>query len=186
MIRNQHQFWQEMKVKIEYDGISVHLSMEAETSKIAGMVMLFLNLMGFALIIVGIVEWMLVLLILGILWLLFFGWLTLWNLFGREVITITTRSLNHQHHYGLYKTKLETKKINKALNISLIPAMEHWGENHYQLIFESFNDHNMPEEIYRSTLPISETHLQLLKHSIRKLYFKKVHPDYLKQPFMLN
>lgn len=175
-----------MKVKIDFDGTNVHLSIEAETSKIARIVMIFLDLLGFALMIIGLYEWLLVLLILGILWLVFMGWLTLWNFFGKELITINTKLLTYQHQYGFYKTDVETRKISKALNISLIPAIERQGENYYNLIFESYNDLNLPEEIYRSAFPISESDLNLLKISIRKLYFKKVHPDYINQPYLLN
>jgi hypothetical protein len=175
-----------MIVKIDYDGVNVHLSIEAETSKIAKAVMLFLNLMGIALILVGFYEWLLVLLMLGTLWLIFFGWLTLWNFFGKELITINTRSLTYQHQYAFYKAKPEIRSVNKALNISLIPAMEIQSQKYFHLIFESYNEYNQPTEIYRSALPISETDLNLLKISIRKLYFKKVHPDYINQPYLLN
>ncbi|MET3112465.1 hypothetical protein AAKU52_000176 [Pedobacter sp. CG_S7] len=175
-----------MKVKIDYDGTNVHLSIEAETSKLAKLIMLLLNLIGIALIIIGILEWLLVLLIMGVLWVLFFGWLTLWNFFGREMITINTSSLSYQQYYGFYKTELEKKPVNRALNISLIPTLERQEKKYFQLIFETYNEFNLPEEIYRTSLPISETDLELLKKSIRMLYFKKVYPDYINMPYLLN
>jgi hypothetical protein len=175
-----------MKVKIDFDGVNVHLSIEAETSKIVRAIMVFLNFMGVVLILIGIYEWLLILVILGALWVVFFGWLTLWNFFGRELITINTKQLTYQHQYGFYKNKVESRNVSKALNISLIPAVEHHGENYFQLIFESYNELNLPEEIYRSAFPISQTDLNVLKISIRKLYFKKVHPDYINQPYLLN
>jgi len=175
-----------MKVKIEYDGTNVHLSIEAETSRLAKLVMFLLNAIGIALIIIAILEWLLALLIMGALWVLFFGWLTLWNFFGRELITINTRSLSYQQYYGFFKTKVEKKAVNRALNISLIPTLERQKKKHFQLIFETFNEFNLPEEIYRTSLPISETDLELLKKSIRLLYIKKVYPDYIKLSYLLN
>ena len=175
-----------MEVKIDFDGVNVHLSIEAKTSNFVRATMVFLNLMGVILILIGFYEWLLILVILGGLWLLFFGWLTLWNFFGKELITINTKLLTYQHQYGFYKNKAEFRNISKALNISLIPTEEHHHENYFHLIFESYNEFNLPEEIYRSAFPISQSDLNLLKISIRKLYFKKVHPDYINQPYLLN
>ncbi len=175
-----------MKVQIEYDGVKVHLSMEAETSMIAKAGVVILNGIGMTVVFIGVYDWLLVVLTIGMLWQLFFGWLILWHLFGKEVITITTAQLTYQHHYGFLKTKVEERCIRKALNISLIPTLAHQHQACFQLIFESFNEYGLPDEIYRSIFPIAETDLNLLKIAIRKLYLKKVHPDYIKQPYLLN
>jgi hypothetical protein len=175
-----------MKVKVEYDGANVHLSMEAETSLMAKTAVVILNLVGLSVVFIGLYDWLLVVLTIGLLWELFFSWLILWNFFGKEILTINTRNLSYQHHYGFYKTKIEHRSMHNALNISLIPVLTHHDKYHFQLIFESYNEYGLPEEIYRSIFPISETDLNLLKIAIRKLYLKKVHPDYINQPFLLN
>lgn len=175
-----------MKVKIDYDGTNVRLTIETGISTLGKTVMILFNIIGICLILMALEEWLLSLLIIGILWTIFFGWLALWKLFGQELVIINKKSLSYQHRYGFNKTILESRDIRKALNISLIPAPEYHGEKYFHLIFESFNKQNHPEEIYRSTLPISETDLDVLKKSIRKLYFKKVDPASLNQPYRLN
>jgi hypothetical protein len=175
-----------MKVNIVYAGGQVQLSIKAETSAKAKITLLFFDLMGLVILVISVYEWLLGLLIMGILWSVCVGTLTLWNLFGKETITITKNALTYQQHYGFYKTKLESKPVHRALNISLIPVPDHSGEPHYQLIFESYNAQQLPEEIYRSTLTISAADLECLKQNIRLLYIKKMEPDFKRQPYLLN
>jgi len=175
-----------MKVEIKYGAGRVDLSIEGETSLQTKVAIIFFDLIGLAILVISLYEWLLGLLIMGMIWSVFFGSLTLWNLFGRETITITKNSLNYQQHYGFYQTKLECKQINRALNISLIPVPEKSGQPYYQLIFESYNAQQLPEEIYRSSLPISASDLECLKQNIRLLFIKKIEPDFIRQPYLLN
>jgi hypothetical protein len=175
-----------MKVEIVYDQGQVKLSMEGETTVQAKLVILLFDLIGLLIILISLYEWLLGLLIMGLLWSLVFGGLTLWNFFGRETITITKHTLSYQQHYGFYKTKTACKRINRALNISLIPVAEKSGQPHYQLIFESYNAKLQPEEIYRTTLYISASDLDNLKQKIRLIYSKKIEPDFIRQPYLLN
>lgn len=175
-----------MKVNITHSRDLVSLSMEPQTSLTTKVTMFILNIAGIALLVLGLYDWLLILLPIGILWCMFFGWLTLWNCFGRELVCISTTSLSYQIEYGVYQAKVEKRQVNKALNISLIPAGAMSDPANFQLIFESLNQNNHPEEIYRTTCAISASDLELLKQAIRKLYFKKVDPEYLKQPFVLN
>jgi hypothetical protein len=175
-----------MKVSIDHDGLNVRLFMKVESTKMGKISMIFVNLIGLALLGIALEEWLLGLLAMAALWLIFFGWITLWNFFGKELVIINTKSLSYQHTYGFYITPLETKKINRAMNISLLPAGETKGTPHYNLVFESFNENDLPEELYRTALPISEDELTLLKKYIRRLYFEKVSPDFVSQSYLLN
>ncbi|HWW38956.1 hypothetical protein [Pedobacter sp.] len=175
-----------MKVNINNDGINVRLSIENQASILGKTGMVSFTLIGLIIMGIAIAEWLLGLLIMGTLWCMFFGWLTLWNFYGKELLVINTKSLSYQHIYGFYKTAQITKKINKALNISLVQAGIHHETEHFNLIFESYNTCDLPEEIYRTALPITKKDLDILKINIRQLYFEKVDPDLFNQPYMLN
>ncbi|WP_432710120.1 hypothetical protein [Pedobacter sp.] len=175
-----------MNVNIVYIGGQVNLSIEAEASVQIKATLLFFDLIGLAILGISLYEWLLGLLIMGILWTLLFASLTLWNFYGKETITITKNALTYQQHYGFYKTNVEHKPIYRALNISLIPVANKLNQPHYQLIFESYNAQQLPEEIYRSSLAISASDLECLKQNIRLLYFKKIEPDFISQPYLLN
>lgn len=175
-----------MKVRINSNGIQVRLSIKRENSSLAKTGMIILNVLGLTIIGIAIAEWLLGLLMMGVLWSIFFGWLTLWNLYGQELVIITTKSLSYQHVYGWYRTTLMTKEINKALHISLIQSTMQHETEHFSLIFESYNEYDLPQELYRTALAISKSDLEILKINIRQLYFEKVDPDLMRQPYMLN
>lgn len=175
-----------MPTSITYHRDYVYIAMRADTGLTIKMLMFALDLTGFTIIFLGFYEWFLIGLIIGFIWTLFFGWLTLWSCFGREMIWINKNYLSYQLDYGLYQSRLETSKVRRALHIALIPSTRPRQEAHYQLIFESFDETGVPHEIYRTALCISERDLSELKGYIRQLYFEKIKPAYITKSFLLN
>jgi hypothetical protein len=175
-----------MKVEIKKDFVNLHVLIEAETSNIVKAVMIFFNVCTIAIIALALLDWLLGLFVIGVLLLMLFGWFTLWFGYGKEKLVINTKSISYQYQYGFYHTKLETRPIKKALNISLAPARDRNGLEYFNLIFETYNKYDVPEEIYRSALAITRAEFAILKRSVRTLYFEKVDPEYLKQPYILN
>jgi hypothetical protein len=159
---------EKMKVEFKNDRVNLHVLIKEETSILTRTLMILFNICSIAVVIFALVDWLLGLFVIGLLLTIFSGWLTL------------------SHCYGFYTTPLESRKINRALNISLSPSGAHQGKEQYNLIFETYNDFELPEEIYRTRLSITKSDFGVLKGSIRSLYFEKVNPEYLKQTFILN
>lgn len=175
-----------MKVEFKNDRVNLHVLIKEETTTLTRTLMILFNVCSLAVVIFALLDWLLGLFVLGLLLTIFSGWLTLSYCFGNESLIISVKMLSFQHKYGFYTTPLESKRINRALNISLSPASPHRGKEHFHLIFETYNDFELPEEIYRTRLSITKSDFGILKGSIRSLYFEKVNPDYLKQTFILN
>jgi hypothetical protein len=175
-----------MKVEFKNDRVNLHVLIKEETSTLTRTLMILFNVCSIAVVAYALMDWLLGLFMLGLLLALFSGWLTLSHCFGNEKLIISSKMLSFQHKYGFYTTPLESRKINRALNISLSPASAPQGKELFNLIFETYNDFELPEEIYRTRLSITKADFGILKGSIRSLYFEKVNPEYLKQAFILN
>lgn len=175
-----------MKVELKKDYVNLHVLIEAETSNVVKGILIFFNICTLAIVVLSLVDWLLALFVIGILLTALFGWLTLWYGFGKEKLIINTKSISYQYIYGIYTTKLEAQPIKRALNISLTPSREKNGLEYFNVIFETYNKHNVPEEIYRTSLAITRAEFAVLKRSLRTLYFEKVDPEYHRQPFILN
>jgi hypothetical protein len=175
-----------MKVEFKNDRVNLHVLIKEETTKLTRTLMILFNLCSVAVIIFGLVDWLLGLCVIGFLLTTFSGWLTLSHCYGSEKLIINSKMLSFQRKYGFYSTPIESKSINRALNISLTPADAHRKNERFNLIFETYNDFELPEEIYRTSLSITKADFSVLKSSVRSLYFEKVNPDYLKQTFILN
>jgi ABC-type multidrug transport system fused ATPase/permease subunit len=175
-----------MKVEIKKDYVNLHVVIEAETSPVVKAVLIFFNLCTVGIVVLALADWLLGLFVIGMLLMGLFGWLTLWFGYGKEKLIINTKSISYQYQYGFYTTKLETRPIKRALNISLAPSRDRNGLEYFNLIFETFNKYDVPEEIYRSALSITRSEFAVLKRSVRALYFEKVDYEYLKQPYILN
>eukprot|EP01132_Coremiostelium_polycephalum_P017904 gene17903-21387_t len=174
-------------VKINTDRLNVRLTIGAQTSVLGKSLMILFCLIGTAMIFIALIDWLLGLLVMALLWTLFFGWLTLWNFYGKELLVINTTSINFSYRYGFYQTKIQSRPIRKALNVSIVQAGIHKGQEHFNLIFETYNEQDLPEEIYRTLFYISKNDLEVLKKAIRQLYFEKIDPAlFVKQPYMLN
>jgi hypothetical protein len=175
-----------MKVEFKNDRINLHVLIKQETSLLSRTLLIFFNICSTAIVIFALVDWLLGLVVLGFLLTVFSFWLTFAHCYGSEKLTINAKSLSFEHKYGFYTTPLETRKIIRALNISLSPTHVKQGNERYNLIFETYNEFQLPEEIYRSRLSITKDDFNVLKSSVRSLYFEKVNPEYLKQAFILN
>lgn len=175
-----------MKLEIKKDYVNLHVVIGAETSLVVKSVLIFFNVCTLGIVILSLIDWLLGLFVIGSILMGLFAWLTLWFGYGKERIIINTKSISYQYQYGFYTTKIETQPIKKALNISLAPARDKNGLEYFNLIFETYNKHNVPEEIYRSALAITRPEFATLKRSVRALYFEKVDAEYLKQPYILN
>ncbi len=175
-----------MKVELKKDYVNLHVLIEAETSKLVKGILILFNVFTLAIVAIAIVDWLLALFVIGILLTAMFTGLTLWYGFGREKLVINTKSISYQYQYGFYTTKLQTQPIKKALNISLAPSRDRNGLEYFNVIFETYNKYDVPEEIYRTSLSITRAEFAELKRSIRTLYFEKVDPEYYLQPYILN
>jgi hypothetical protein len=175
-----------MKVEFKNDRINLHVLIKQETSWLYRVLLILFNICSIAVVIFALVDWLLGLVVLGVILTAFSGWLTLAHCYGSEMLKINAKSLSFEHKYGFYTMPMETRKINRALNISLSPAQVKQGQEHYHLIFETYNEFELPDEIYRTRLSITKADFNVLKNSIRSLYFEKVNPEYLKQAFILN
>ena len=175
-----------MKVELKKDYVNLHVLIEAETSNVVKGILIFFNLCTLGIVAFSLIDWLLALFVIGVLLMALFGWLTLWYGFGKEKLIINTGSLSYQYMYGMYTTKLEMQPIKRALNISLTPAREQNGQEYFNVIFETYNKFNVPEEIYRTSLAITRAEFAVLKRSLRTLYFEKVNPDHYSQPYILN
>ncbi|MGN7205081.1 hypothetical protein ACTHQF_12490 [Pedobacter sp. SAFR-022] len=175
-----------MKVELKKDYVNLHVLIEAETSNVVKGILIFFNICTLAIVLLSLVDWLLALFVIGILLMALFGWLTLWYGFGKEKLIINTKSISYQYMYGLYTTQPEAQPIKRALNISLAPSRERNGLEYFNVIFETYNKHNVPEEIYRTSLAITRAEFAVLKQSLRALYFEKVDPEYHRQPYILN
>ena len=175
-----------MKVELKKDYVNLHVLIEAETSNVVKGILIFFDVCALSIVILSLFDWLLALFVIGILLMALFGWLTLWYGFGKEKLVINTRSISYQYVYGIYTTKLETQSINRALNVSLTPSGEKNGQESFNVIFETYNKHDVPEEIYRTALAITRAEFAILKRSLRSLYFEQVDPELQRQPYILN
>jgi hypothetical protein len=175
-----------MKVELKKDYINLHVAIEAETSKVVKGILIFFNMCTLAIVVLSLVDWLLALFVIGVLLMSLFGWLTLWYGFGKEKLVITSKSISYQYQYGFYTTKVESQPLRRALNISLAPSRERNGLEYFNVIFETYNEQNVPEEIYRTSLAINRAEFATLKRAIRTLYFERVDLSHHMQPYILN
>jgi hypothetical protein len=175
-----------MKVELKKDYINLHVAIEAETSVVVKGILIFFNMCTLAIIVLSLVDWLLALFVIGVLLMFLSGWLTLWYGFGKEKLVITSKSISYQYQYGFYTTKMDSQPLRRALNISLAPSRERNGLEYFNVIFETYNEQNVPEEIYRTALAINRAEFATLKRAIRTLYFERVDLNHHMQPYILN
>jgi len=171
---------------IDSDGICLFITLTLRTSLAGRLVLIFLNIVCASIIILATTEKITAMALSFTLIFLFLIRYSLWNFYGKEYLTINTKSIRYQHDYGFFKTTPQTNKIGTSLMVQ--------GQNIYQtgkskqvrLVFISHNEHDFPEEVYHVAIPITQKNANAVIRGINLLYLDKVTDDYSLPPIHMN
>lgn len=86
----------------------------------------------------------------------------LWNTFGEEFYIISTTHITYQHYYGFWKTKQKTLKYDFISTDSI-------NQDELTLIFISYNNEKLQEEIFRTSLPISAVDSERIFNTLNQI-----------------
>ncbi|BAV04101.1 hypothetical protein FLA_0080 [Filimonas lacunae] len=111
---------------------------------------------------------------------------TLWNFFGRELVTVNTRVLTYQHDYGLFKTKLVTHKVNRMLHCQAFSTIKEKEGTWQYLQFGSYDENDLPSLLYQVSLPVEEKDTLLIQQLIDKLYVTRLAEEQMISVLHLN
>lgn len=165
-------------LKINTDGLNVYVQQEIKSNKIALTILSLLvglALIGFIFLFSNISEKEIpkfiipFFLITGFFIFVPFRYL-LWNLKGRENITITTKSIHYSHDYGLIQTKEKSKKFN-VLGLGFEQTRKEKEIEYGNLVFVNYREtDNYPEEIYRTSVVLNKSQITELEDKIFEIF----------------
>ena len=105
-----------------------------------------------------------------IIWGLTLGRYTLWHLFGEEYVVINRKSISYQYRYGIFQTHIQTIHLHRPvmyyeLNRRNAPE-DSTGVFH---IINHDPKTLLPNEVFKSTIPVDERALQAVIQSAASL-----------------
>lgn len=171
---------------VRYDGICVYATISIKPSIIAKSILSFLNLLLLSAIAVfAIAEVPLAAVAFTLLEIALIRY-TLWNLFGEERLIINARSMSYQHHFGFFTTALRTIPYHKKIMIFPYDELTVDGVLHAKLMFESYDQNNLPELIYYSVFHLSESDIKRFNIHVNQLFVDEMVVSYEMPPVNLN
>lgn len=111
---------------------------------------------------------------------------TLWNFFGVERLYITSKSLSYQHDYGFFMTTLVTKRFNRRISVFHYDEATKDETKHSKMMFESYDDDNLPEVIYYSTAYVTNADFEKFIKDLNQLFVDDMVTSYEMPPLNLN
>lgn len=96
--------------------------------------------------------------LLPVIYFFSFGKYMIWNIFGEELLIVNATHIAYQHYYGLWRTKLQTKKY---YFIEAFPVDATVTEGDVNLLFGFYQEETkLREVIFQTAIPITfENHL---------------------------
>ena len=92
----------------------------------------------------------------------------LWNFLGKEYLIITSKTVSHAYHYGLFTTRLKSKNYGR-LSMEFRPEREANGTELGKLAFINYNEvTGLPEELHRTTVLAPKEEIEALMAEIKK------------------
>jgi hypothetical protein len=165
-------------LNLDYDGNNVCITIKSKVSLLLRMFLISCNLVLLGMIVLAIVLSMPAFTLAAVILLLFSLRYTLWNLYGREKLTISKRLVTYSHSCLFFKTHLHTKRIGKRL--TAVPY-ELYGQGKVRMVnivFEACNVNNVPENIYEFSLPVCMEQAEMISYMLSLLYLNKVSFDF--------
>ncbi|RQO74055.1 hypothetical protein DBR43_01215 [Pedobacter sp. KBW06] len=171
---------------IDSDGICLFITLTLRTSLAGRLVLIFLNMMCTGIIVLAAAERITALILASTVIFLLLIRYSLWNFYGKEYLTINTKSIRYQHDYGFFKTTPQINKIGTSLMVQAQNIYQTGKPKQVRLVFISHNELDFPEEVYHVAIPITQKNANAVIRGINLLYLDKVTDDYSLPPIHMN
>ncbi|TFF38041.1 hypothetical protein [Mucilaginibacter psychrotolerans] len=159
------------------DGVCVYMSAGIKSSVWGKLLLLLGNGMVVGVLVLAVVWAIPGLMVFDLLIWVWLGRYTLWNIYGQEHLIINTKSLSFQHDYGFFKLAYKTVPLKNKLKILVLPSKETKVKELY-IQFVSYNDTDLPVEVYQMAIPILEINAVRLSNMVKQLYVDKLSEEY--------
>jgi len=174
------------ELDIRYDGICVYATIAVRASIIAKIILSFVNLVLLSAIAIFSLEKVPLAAVAFSLLEFFLIRFTLWNLYGEEWLIINARSMSYQHHYGFFTTSLRTIPFHRKITFIPYDEVKENGQCYSKLMFESYDQNNLPQLIYYSVLHLHEKDLERFNKHIDQIFVDEMTFSYEMPPVNLN
>jgi hypothetical protein len=100
------------------------------------------------------------------------GKYTLWNVFGAEHLTISTKAINYQHNFGIFNTAWKALSFDE-IYVAFTKTHEIRNTNYGQLAFITANKNGVEEILYITSIIESEEKICEAITEIEKLFIEE-------------
>jgi hypothetical protein len=179
--------------KVQFDEICIYLNSEVRIPTYAKIILIIINLFlwtGFIFIASSInanqVKSFFIPSVLIIVFLVFVGRFTTWNLWGEEFVIINTKALTHYKSFGIVQTNKSVIKIEKTLafvyNKVKVEDETEFGDLH----FFDYDENNNPIQIYETNILMTKEIAEEVISKIKLLYELEFYEKEKIIPYTLN
>ncbi|GGF22063.1 hypothetical protein [Flavobacterium limi] len=169
-----------MKNTIEkhFDGINIHSTLKINSSKIGKIVLaifliIFLGVLSLVLSTLEkdeIASAIIPVLIISAIIIIFPLRYLIWNIYGKEVLIVNSKSISYYYDYGFFKTNFKTILFTR-LGTQIEFVREYDGIENGRLIFYNYREiDDLPEEIHRTSILIDIVTLEVINCEITELF----------------
>ena len=169
------------RIDIKNDGKNVYATLHVKANPIGIIILMTLVAIAFAFF--AALAWTAVddapvyifpLLIIGGLLAAFPGRYLVWNLAGKELLIVNTKTISYHYNYGLFKTNMKTLNFN-SLALGFEPEQSDKGHQKGNLVFYNYReDTGLPEVLHATTVLLEKEKIEELDLEIRRLFEKEL------------
>jgi hypothetical protein len=162
-------------IQIKTDGVCVYLVGKVASSRIARVLLCFIGLSlvtGIALTIFSkgdLQSGGTVLIVIGVLGTLLSKYL-LWNAFGEEIISFSTKTIVSQYNYGIIQSAKKVMEHGGRLAFHFEVMREEDGIKEGLVHFQGYDKNNQPIPLFRTTVYMSEKECNILIEKIQIVF----------------
>ena len=161
-------------LQCKYDGVCLYITISARPTIITKFILSFFNVFLAIAIVFFLKEQVIVAALAFTALEVFVIKYTLWNLYGYERVTINTKSLSIQLHYGIFTTPPKITVLNKRIFMCPADAIVQNEQKFVKIHIYSYNEFHLQSLIYQSVLFIPDTEYQRVVSQFHQLFLDEM------------
>jgi hypothetical protein len=118
----------------------------------------------------GLYDLGLIMLFSGLIPVMFFGKYLLWNVYGEEFLSISTKSISYSYNYGWIRIPSKIMTINQRLMFSFETIRENDNEEQGIVHFHTYDENNQRIYIYQTAAYITAREYKVMVDKIQMVF----------------
>ncbi|WP_442592082.1 hypothetical protein ACSBL2_12750 [Pedobacter sp. AW31-3R] len=171
---------------LDYDGNNIYITVGSNIALSSRCFLIICNFIVVCGIVFSLLQGMYVFTTGAFVFLSFLMRYTIWNLFGKEIITINAKAITYRKTYLFFSSPLLTRGVGNKLTVVSYDIHVYRQSQQVKVILETCYNGSSPENLYEFSFPLTTDQAEMVNYVVSLLYLNKITFNFQQAKYSLN